>query len=64
MVPGQDLVGPGDDGVDDVVELGQFAGLVEVTEPVECFKPGSTGGVSVGGVGGPLERPPDMGECC
>ncbi len=38
MVPGQDLVGPGDDGVDDVVVFGQFAGLVEVTEPVECFK--------------------------
>ena len=38
MVPGEDLVGPGDDGVDDVVELGQFAGLVEVAEPVECFE--------------------------
>ena len=25
----------GDDGVDDVVELGQLAGLVEVTEPPE-----------------------------
>ena len=39
VVPGEDLVGPGDDGVDDVVELGQFSGLVEVTEPperVEC----------------------------
>ena len=38
VVPGEDLVGPGDDGVDDVVELGQFAGLVEVAEPVECFE--------------------------
>ena len=35
MVPGEDLVGPGDDGVDGVVVLGQLAGLVEVAEPSE-----------------------------
>ena len=35
MVPGEDLVGPGDDGVDCVVVLGQLAGLVEVAEPSE-----------------------------
>ena len=29
-VPVEDLVGPGDDGVDDVVELGQLAGLIYV----------------------------------
>ena len=33
VVPVEDLVGPGDDGVDCVVVLGQLAGLVEVTEP-------------------------------
>ncbi len=38
MVPGEDLVGPGDDGVDDVVGLGQFAGLVEVAELPERFE--------------------------
>ncbi len=37
-VPGEDLVGPGDDGVDDVVELGQLSGLVEVAEPSERFE--------------------------
>ena len=35
VVPGQDLVGPCDEGVDYVVELGQLAGFVEVTEPPE-----------------------------
>lgn len=38
MVPGQDLVGLGDDGVDYVVELRQLAGLVEVTESSERFE--------------------------
>ena len=38
VVPGQDFVGPVDDGVDDVCELGQFASFVEVTEPVERFE--------------------------
>ena len=35
VVPVEDLVGPGDDGVDCVVVLGQLAGLVEVAEPSE-----------------------------
>ena len=35
VVPVEDLVGPGDDGVDCFVVLGQFAGLVEVAEPSE-----------------------------
>ena len=35
VVPGQDFVGPVDDGVEDVCELGQLASFVEVTEPVE-----------------------------
>ena len=35
VVPVEDLVGPGDDGVDCVVVLGQLASLVEVTEPSE-----------------------------
>ena len=38
VVPGEDLVGAGDDGVDDVVELGQLCGLVEVLEPPEGFE--------------------------
>ena len=38
MVPGQDFVGPGNDGVDDVMELGDVAGGVEVAEPVEGLK--------------------------
>ncbi len=38
MVLGQDLVGAGDDGVDDVVELGQLSGFVEVAEPPERFE--------------------------
>ena len=38
MVPGEYLVGPRNDGVDDVVELGYVAGGVEVAEPVEGFK--------------------------
>ena len=37
-VPGQDLVAPGNDGVDYVVELAKFAGGVEVGEPVESFE--------------------------
>ena len=43
VVPVEDLVGPGDEGVDDVVELGKPAGLVEVAEPVE----GGKGGIMV-----------------
>ena len=35
VVEGEDLCGPGDDGVDGVVELGQFCGLVEVAESPE-----------------------------
>ena len=38
VVPGEDLVGPGDERVDDVVELGQLAGLVEVAEPSQGVK--------------------------
>ena len=38
VVPGEDLVGAGDDGVGDVVELGQHCGLVEVIEPSEGFE--------------------------
>ena len=38
VVPGEYLVGPGDDGVDDAGELGEFAGGVEVVEPVECLQ--------------------------
>ena len=34
-MPGEDLVAPRDDGVDDVVELAEFAGGVEVGEPVK-----------------------------
>ena len=37
-MPGQDLVAPGNDGVDDGVELAKFAGGVEVSEPVESFE--------------------------
>ena len=37
-MPGQDLVAPGNDGVDDVMELAKFAGGVEVGEPVESFE--------------------------
>ena len=37
-MPVEDFVAPGDDGVDDVVELGELAGGVEVGEPVECFE--------------------------
>ena len=40
MCPGQDLVAPGDDGVDDVMELAELAGGVEVGEPVERFEGG------------------------
>ena len=36
-MPGQDLVAPGNDGVDYVVELAKLAGGVEVSEPVESF---------------------------
>ena len=35
---GEDFVAPGNDGVDDVVELAKFAGGVEVSEPVESFE--------------------------
>ena len=38
VVSGWDFVGPVDDGVDDVFELGQFTSFVEVTEPVERFE--------------------------
>ena len=38
MVPGEDLVAPGEDGVDYGVELAKFAGGVEVSEPVESFE--------------------------
>ena len=38
MVPGQYFVGPRNDGVDDVMELGYLAGGAEVTEPPEGFK--------------------------
>ena len=38
VVPGWDFVGPVDDGVDDVCELGQLTSFVEVTEPVEHLK--------------------------
>ena len=37
-MPGQDLVAPGNDGVDDVMELGELAGDVEVGEPVKRFE--------------------------
>ena len=37
-MPVEDLVAPVDDGVDDVVELGQLAGGVEVGESVEGFE--------------------------
>ena len=37
-MPGQDLVVPGNDGVDDVMELTEFAGDVEVGEPVKRFE--------------------------
>ena len=35
VVPGEYLVGPGNDGVNDFVELGEFAGGLEVAEPAE-----------------------------
>lgn len=35
MVVGQELFGPGQDGVDDVVKLGELAGGVEISEPVQ-----------------------------
>ncbi len=35
VVPVEDLVAPGDDGVDDVVKLDELAGGVEVGEPIE-----------------------------
>ena len=38
VVPVQYFVGPRNDGVDDVMELGYVAGCVEVTEPPEGFK--------------------------
>ncbi len=38
VVPGEDLVAPGNDGVDDVMELWELAGDVEVGEPVERFE--------------------------
>ena len=34
-VPGEDLAHVGDERVDDVMELGQDAGLVEIGEPVQ-----------------------------
>ena len=37
-MPGQDLVAPGNDGVDDVMELGELTGGVEVGEPIESFE--------------------------
>ena len=37
-MPGEDLVAPVDDGVDDGVELTEFAGGVEVGEPVKRFE--------------------------
>ena len=37
-VPGEDFVGPGDDGVDDAREFGEFVGLVEFAEPPEGFE--------------------------
>ena len=33
VVPPEDLVGPGDDGVDDFVESGYLASGVEIREP-------------------------------
>ena len=35
MALGQGFLGPDDKGVNDVVELGQFAGLIEVADPSE-----------------------------
>lgn len=32
---GEDLIGPGDEGVDDVVELRDLPGAIQVAEPVE-----------------------------
>ena len=37
-MPGQDLVAPGDDGVDDVMELTELTSGVKVGEPVESFE--------------------------
>ncbi len=37
-MPGEDFVAPVDDGVDDGVEFTEFAGGVEVGEPVESFE--------------------------
>ena len=37
-MPGQDLVAPGNDGVDDVMELTELAGDVGVGEPVKRFE--------------------------
>ena len=35
LVPGQDLVSPRYDGIDDLAELGKFAGGVEIGEPAQ-----------------------------
>lgn len=35
-MPGQDFVSPADDGVDDVVELGEFTGGVGISEATQC----------------------------
>jgi len=35
VMPGEDLIGLGDDGVDDGVELDELAGGVEVGEPIQ-----------------------------
>jgi len=59
VVVGEDLVGPGDDGVDDVVELGQFAGLVEVCRTARGRQGGGGGRWRGGGrgvAGGPGGR--------
>jgi hypothetical protein len=61
VVPDQGLVGPGDNGVDDVMELGQPSGLVEVVEPIERVE----GSLAVVGEVEPVEllqRPPGRSE--
>jgi hypothetical protein len=55
------LVAPGDDGVDDVVGLGEAVGGVGVAEPVEC---GEGAGAVIGKVQAVelLQRSPAGGE--
>lgn len=59
-VVGQDLVGPGDEGVDGVVVLGQFAGPVGFAEPPGRVERALVVTCGAGAVGSPGARRPAL----